>query len=130
MKKNKVVVSINDNFSKSENVYNNVVEAMERMSLNKSEQIEYLKTKLAQLEYEQKNKNDIIIVYLISVFLLIIGIWFLILNFYTIGVITVFATFIFCSFKNYFLVSNKKSFEIEKFEDVEALRKIIDSKLK
>ena len=55
MKKDKMVININDKSnSKSEIVYDNVVSNMEEMSLNKNDQIEYLKTRIS---IWKKNKN-------------------------------------------------------------------------
>ena len=130
MKKN-VVININDtNDTKSEIVYDNVVANMDKMNLNKSEQIEYLKTRVTQLEQEQKKKYDFLILGLICLFSLIIGICLLILNFYTIGSIIVFASTIYGIIKTYNLASNEKKFSLDKYEEIESIRKIINDKLK
>ena len=42
--------------NKSESVYNNVIDQMEDMKLTKAEQVQYLKTKVAALEVETRNK--------------------------------------------------------------------------
>ena len=42
--------------NKSEIVYNNVIDQMEDMKLTKAEQVQYLKTKVAALEVETRNK--------------------------------------------------------------------------
>lgn len=130
MKKKDVTINIIDGNSKSENVYDNVISSMEKMSLNKGEQIEYLKNKISELEQNQKERYDLVILSLICLFSLIIGITFLILNFYTIGSIIVFAACFYGIYKSYSLSSSRKKISFEKFEDIEAIRKIINSKLK
>ena len=130
MKKN-VVININDtNDTKSKIVYDNVVANMEKINLNKSEQIEYLKTRIAMLEQAQKKKYDFIILCLICFFSLIIGICLLILNFYTIGSIVVFASTIYAIIKTHSLTNNEKNFSLDKYEEIEYIRKIISDKLK
>ncbi len=129
--KKSVVININDkNDTKSEIVYDNVVASMEKMSLNKSEQIEYLKTRIAELEQEQKKKYDFVILGLICLFLLVIGISLLILNFYTLGSIIIFASCIYGIFKTYNLASTEKKFPLDKYEEIEAIRNVINDKLK
>ena len=130
MKKN-ITININDkNNTKSEIIYDNVVETMEKNGLNKGDQIEYLKTKITQLEQEQKKRYDLIILCLICLFSLIIGITFLILNFYTIGAIIVFASTCYGIFKTYNIASNNNKLELDKYEEIETIRKVINDKLK
>lgn len=130
MKKN-ITINIKDkNNTKSEIIYDNVVETMEKMQLNKGEQIEYLKTKITQIEQEQKKRYDLIINSLICLLSLIIGITFLILNFYTIGIIIIFAATTYTIFKTYTIANKNNKLEIDKYEEIEAIRKIINDKLK
>ena len=129
MKKN-ITINIKDkNSTKSEITYDNVIETMEKMQLNKGEQIEYLKTKITQLEQEQKNKYDIITNCLICLLSQIIGITLLILNFYTIGTIIIFAVTTYTIYKIY-KIANKTKIDLNKYEEIESIRKIIDEKLK
>ena len=113
MKKDKMVININDKSnSKSEIVYDNVVSNMEEMSLNKNDQIEYLKTRISNLEKEQKLKYDLIVLGLSALFALIIGV-----------------TFMSC-YHTFKLSSNQKKISLEKFEEIDEIRKYISSKLK
>lgn len=129
--KKSITINIDDkNDTKSKIIYDNVVASMEKMSLNKGEQIEYLKNRVAELEQEQKKKTDFVILSLICALSLIIGISLLILNFYTIGSIIIFVSCFYGIFKTYKLTSIQKNFSLEKYEEIEAIREVINSKLK
>ncbi len=130
MKKESITVNIRKNDSKSEILYDNIVSNMDSMKLSKDEQIEYLKTRVSILEQENKKKYDFIIMGLICLFLLVIGIALLILNFYTLGSFVVVGTSFYGIFKTYMLASKENKFSLDKYEEVEAIRKIISSKLK
>ena len=131
MKKDKMVININDKSnSKSEIVYDNVVSNMEEMSLNKTDQIEYLKTRISNLEKEQKLKYDLIVLGLSSMFALVIGVTFMILNFYVIGIFIIFTTCFVSCYHTFKLSSNQKKISLEKFEEIDEIRKYISSKLK
>lgn len=130
MKKDSITVNIKKNDSKSEILYDNVVSNMESMKLDKDEQIEYLKTRVSVLEQENKKKYDFIVLSLICLFSLIIGIALLVLNFYTLGSFVVIGSCAYGIFKTYLLASKENKLSIDKYEEVEAIRKIISSKLK
>lgn len=131
MKKDKMVININDkSSSKSEIIYDNVVSNMEEMSLNKTDQIEYLKTRISNLEKEQKLKYDFIVLGLSALFALIIGVTFMILNFYVIGIFIIFTTCFISCYHTFKLSSNQKKISLEKFEEIDEIRKYISSKLK
>lgn len=131
MKKDKMVININDkNSSKSEIIYDNVVSNMENMSLNKNDQIEYLKNRISNLEKEQKLRYDLIVLGLSAMFALIIGVTFMILNFYVVGIFIIFTTCFVSCYHTYKLSNGTKSINVDKFEEIEEIRKIISSKLK
>ena len=130
MKKDSVTINIRKNDSKSEILYDNIVSNMDSMKLSKDEQIEYLKTRVSILEQENKKKYDFAILVLICLFSLIIGIALLILNFYTLGTLIVVVSCSYGIFKTYVLASKENKFSLDKYEEVEAIRKIISSKLK
>ena len=131
MKKDKMTININDkNSSKSEIIYDNVVSNMDDMSFNKNDQIEYLKTRISNLEKEQKLKYDLIVLGLSAIFSLVIGVTFLILNFYVIGIFIVFTTCFVSCYHTFKLSSNGKNITLDKFEEIEEIRKVISSKLK
>ena len=131
MKKDKMVININDKSdSNSEIIYDNVVSNMEEMSLNKNDQIEYLKTRISNLEKEQKQRYDFIVLGLSALFALIIGVTFLILNFYVVGIFIVFSTCFISCYHTFKLSSGNKKISLEKFEEIDEIRKYISSKLK
>lgn len=130
MKKDKVSININNNETKSEIVYNNIVSNMDNMNISKDEQIEYLKNRVSELENDQKLKFDFAILGLSSLLLLVIGITFLILNFYFIGSFIVLLSFGYVGYKTYKLSNCNSKINLDKFEEIEVIRKMIDSKLK
>lgn len=131
MKKDKLVININDkNDSKSSIVYDNVVSNMNDMSMNQDEQIEYLKNRITDLEHGQKQRLDFIVLGLSSFFALVIGVTFMILNFYAVGIFIIFSTCFISCYHTYKLSSGNKKISIEKFEEIEEIRKYISSKLK
>ncbi len=131
MKKNKMVININDkNDSKSSIVYDNVVSNMNDMSMNQDDQIEYLKSRISDLEHSQKQRIDFIVLGLSLFFALVIGVTFMILNFYVVGIFIIFsASFIGC-YHTFKLSSNQGNVSAAKFEEIEEIRKFISSKLK
>ena len=86
----KIDIRINgDEKSKSEIVYNNIIDG-----LNKEDQIKYLKSKVTLLELQMKNKLIALILFLIVLVGFSIGIYFLVLDLYVIGTLVIFLTFI------------------------------------
>lgn len=123
----KIDISITgDENSKSEIVYNNIIEG-----LKEEEKIKYLKSKVTNLELEMKNKITFIILLLASLIGFSIGIYFLIIDLYVLGVISIFLTFIGVMIKLQLMFKNiiKVTGNME-FDRVEHLRKILNSKLK
>lgn len=131
MKKDKIVININDkNDSKSSIVYDNLISNMNDMSMNQNDQIEYLKSRITDLEKEQKQRYDFIILGLSAFFALVIGVTFMILNFYFVGILIIFSTCFISCYHTFKLSSNRIDVPIKKFEKIDEIRKIISSKLK
>ena len=131
MDKDKIVININDkNDSKSSIVYDNVVSNMNDMSMSQDEQIEYLKSRITGLEQLQKQRYDFIVLGLSVFFSLVIGVTFMILNFYVVGILIIFSTCFISCFHTFKLSSGKNSTTLQKFEEIDEIRKIISSKLK
>jgi len=123
----KVDISINGNeSSKSEIVYNNIIQ-----NLDKEEQVKYLKNKVTTLELEMRNKMVALILILISFVGFSIGIYFLILDLYLIGTLTISLTFIGVMIRFYMMYKGiiKVTHSME-FDKVEHLRKILNTRLK
>ena len=114
--------------NKSEIIYNNVVK---NMKLSKDEQVEYLRTKVTQLELEMKNRKLITILLLISLFGLGFGLFLMILNIYWLGIIVVFGTFFGVAIKAYIMYKNMiKMVRTSEYDKVEKLRQMLNLRLK
>ena len=123
----KIDIRINGNEkSKSEIVYNNVID-----SLNKDDQIKYLKSKVTLLELQMKNKIVALILFLIVLVGFSIGIYFLILDLYLLGSLVIFLTFIGVMIRfNMMYKSIIKVTHSMEFDKVEKLKKLLDKRLK
>lgn len=114
--------------NKSEIIYNNVVK---NMKLSKDEQVEYLRTKVTQLELEMKNRKLITILLLISLFGLGFGLFLMVLNIYWLGIIVVFGTFFGVAIKAYIMYKNMiKMVRTSEYDKVEKLRQMLNLRLK
>lgn len=114
--------------NKSEIVYNNVVK---NMKLTKDEQVEYLKTKVAQLELEIKNRILLAILLLISLLGLGFGLFLMVLNIYWLGIIVVFGTFFAVTIRAYIMYKETiKIVRTSEYDKVEQLRQMLNLKLK
>ena len=49
--------------NKNEIIYNNIVEAMESLKMSKDDQIEYLKTKVSDMEHQYQNNILILVIF-------------------------------------------------------------------
>lgn len=133
MKKEKGSINININSkdeSKSEIVYNNVIANMDKMALSKDEQLDYLKSRVTELEQDHKNKFQIVLLTVIFSIILAFGLFLIIQEFYTLGVIISFAIFFITIITIYRLSKNLKSNLDDKYEEIETIRKLISSRLK
>ena len=123
----KIDIRINgDEKSKSEIVYNNIIDG-----LNKEDQIKYLKSKVTLLELQMKNKLVALILFLIVLVGFSIGIYFLILDLYILGSLVIFLTFIGVMIRfNMMYKSIIKVTHSMEFDKVEKLKKLLDKRLK
>lgn len=114
--------------SKSEIVYNNIIK---NMKLTKEEQVEYLKQKVAYLELEMKNRNLLLMLFIVSILGLGFGSFLMIKNIYWLGLIFIFGTFFIVSFRAYTMYKSTIKFARNKeFDKVEQLRNMLNLKLK
>lgn len=115
-----------DESSKSEIVYNNIID-----NLGKEDQIKYLKSKVTLLEVQMKNKLIALILFLIVLVGFSIGIYFLIIDFYLLGSLIIFLTFIGVMIRFYMIYKSiiKVTHSME-FDKIEKLKKLLDKKLK
>lgn len=130
--KPKIHIAINgDEKYKSEIVYNNVMNIMNDKNITKEDQVEYFKEKLTLLEASRKNTFKQIIIFGIGFLLLALGLFLICIDFYTLGIIFSLISFILTviliiKFTN----NNSYALQSKKYEEIETLRKIIDSKIK
>lgn len=130
-KNNGMNISITgEELNKSEIVYNNVVKTMEELDMSKDEQIEYLKTRVANLENESKNKIFISLFILLGLGLNIFGLYLMCSSLYTFGIVFVLVGFLVTTIK--LLLTIKKYFQFKnvKFSEVDRLKNILNSRLK
>ncbi len=133
MKKEKNSINININGkdeTKSEIIYNNVISNMDKMALTKEEQIDYLKLRITELEQEHKDKFQLIILMIIFTIILIFGLFLIVEDFHTLGIIISILAFITAIITTYKLSKNYKNNLNDKYEEIETIRKLINSKLK
>ena len=123
----KIDIRINgDEKSKSEIVYNNIIDG-----LNKEDQIKYLNSKVTLLELQMKNKLIALILFLIVLVGFSIGIYFLVLDLYVIVTLVIFLTFIGVMIRfNMMYKSVIKVTHSMEFDKVEKLKKLLDKRLK
>lgn len=129
-KKLKITIKGNEK-NKSEIVYNNLLSNMDGNDISKDKQIEYLKSRINYLETNIKNKFVLGLILLVCLIILSLGILFMYLDVYLLGIILSVLSFVIViifllKFKNK-NIDNEIS---DTFEEVETLRKILNSKLK
>ena len=133
MKKEKGSINININSkdeTKSQIVYNNVIANMDKMPLTKDEQLDYLKSRITELEHDHKNKFQIIILTIVFAIILAFGLFLMTEEYYTLGIIISFVVFFASIITIYKLSKNIKNTIDDKYEEIEAIRKLISSRLK
>lgn len=133
MKKEKGSINISINSkdeTKSQIIYNNVISNMDKMSLSKDEQLDYLKSRVTELEQDHKNKLQIILLTIVFSIILAFGLFLIVQEFYTLGIIVSFAIFFTAIITIYKLSKNIKNSIDDKYEEIETIRKLISSRLK
>lgn len=133
MKKEKGSINISINSkdeTKSQIIYNNVISNMDKMSLSKDEQLDYLKSRVTELEQDHKNKLQIILLTIVFSIILAFGLFLIVEEFYTLGIIVSFAIFFTAIVTIYKLSKNIKNNIDDKYEEIETIRKLISSRLK
>ena len=128
----KVNISINgDEKYKSEIVYNNIMNTMDEKNISKEEQLNYFKEKLTLVEAAKKNTIKQVLIIIAGLVVLVFGIFLTCINFYTLGIIFTLLSF-FATILVIIKFTNNTPYTIQskKFEEIETLRKIIDSKIK
>ena len=105
--------------NKNEIVYNNVIEAMDNLKMTKDEQIEYLKTKVANMENDYQSNITILVALLISILLLGLGLYLMAADSLLLGILLVLLSFVLIvgklllTIRKYTTIHTKKFMEID-----------------
>ena len=119
-----------DEKNKNEIVYNNVVDAMERLNMTKDEQVEYLKTKITTLETDYQNNMMILFTIFLSLAVMSVGIYLLITNDYILGISFVLIGFALTVYKLIKALIRDRKIRNKKFMELEGIRSSLNSILK
>lgn len=109
--------------NKNEIIYNNIVDAMENLQMTKDDQIEYLKTKVSNMEHQYQNNIMILIVLVISLMLMCLGLYLVATDEFLLGVILTFIGFglsivkLLSTIRKNNIIRNKKYIELESLRD-------------
>ncbi len=116
--------------NKNEIVYNNVIEAMDDLKMTKDEQIEYLKTKVANMENDYQSNITILIALLISILLLGLGLYLMAVDSLLLGILLVLLSFILIVGKLLLTIRKYTTIHTKKFMEIDTLRNNLKSILK
>lgn len=119
-----------DEKNRNEIVYNNVVDAMDKLNMSKNDQIEYLKTKITTLETEYQNNMTILITILLSLALICVGIYLLITNDYILGIVFIMIGFMLTVYKLIRSLIKDRKIRNKKYMELESIRNSLNSILK
>ena len=119
-----------DEKNRNEIVYNNVVDAMDKLKMSKSDQIDYLKMKITTLETEYQNNMMILITIILSLVLICIGIYLLITNDYILGISFVLIGFGVSIYKLIKTLMTDRKIRNKKFMELESIRNSLNNILK
>ncbi|MBP3766264.1 MAG: hypothetical protein J6G98_03705 [Bacilli bacterium] len=133
MIKNKDLKKINilingDEVDRSEIIYNNVIS---NLNLTEEEQVKYLKDKATKLELELRSRTLTILLCLISLVGIGFGIFLLMNDLFIMGTLFITVTFIGVIIRFYLMYQNIiNKTKSREFEKVDALKEILEAKLK
>lgn len=119
-----------DEKNKNEIVYNNVIDAMDKLKMSQSDQIDYLKMKVTSLETEYQNNMMILITLLLSFALLCVGIYLLITNDYILGILFIVIGFLLTVYKLVRALARDRKIRNKKYMELESIRNSLNSILK
>lgn len=131
MKKKTINISINDkNETKSQVVYNNVLDSMEKSSMTKEEQLDYLKTRISYLEDSTKEKQLYLVCCIIFLIILSLGIFLTVLKYVAFGTVLIVLAFFGNMYFTYRISKKYKKNNDNAYEEIDAIREVINSRLK
>ena len=116
--------------NKNEIIYNNIVEAMETLKMSKDDQIEYLKTKVSNMEHQYHNNVMILIVLVISLMLMCLGLYLVATDEFLLGIILTFIGFALSIIKLLTTIRKNDVIRNKKYIELESLRDSLSSILK
>ena len=116
--------------NKNEIVYNNVIEAMDNLKMTKDEQIEYLKTKVANMENDYQSNIMILVALLISILLLGLGLYLMAADSLLLGILLVLLSFVLIVGKLLLTIRKYTTIHTKKFMEIDTLRNNLKSILK
>ena len=115
---------------KKEIIYNNVVDAMNNLKMTKDEQIEYLKTKVSNMENTYQSNIMILITLIISVLLLGLGLYLVATDQIFLGIVLVLLGFSVIVVKLLLTLRRYTSMRTKKYIEIDSLKENLSSILK
>ena len=116
--------------NKNEIIYNNVVDAMNNLKMTKDEQIEYLKTKVSNMENTYQSNIMILITLIISVLLLGLGLYLVATDQIFLGIVLVLLGFSVIVVKLLLTLRRYTSMRTKKYIEIYSLKENLSSILK
>lgn len=116
--------------NKNEIIYNNVVDAMNNLKMTKDEQIEYLKTKVSNMENTYQSNIMILITLIISILLLGLGLYLVATDQIFLGIVLVLLGFSVIVVKLMLTLRRYTSMRTKKYIEIDSLKENLSSILK
>ena len=116
--------------NKNEIIYNNVVDAMNNLKMTKDEQIEYLKTKVSNMENTYQSNIMILITLIISVLLLGLWLYLVATDQIFLGIVLVLLGFSVIVVKLLLTLRRYTSMRTKKYIEIDSLKENLSSILK
>lgn len=116
--------------NKNEIIYNNVVDAMDNLKMTKDEQIEYLKTKVSNMENTYQSNIMILITLIISILLLGLGLYLVATDQILLGIVLVLLGFSVIVVKLLLTLKRYTSMRTKKYIEIDSLKENLSSILK
>ncbi len=116
--------------NKNEIIYNNVVDAMDNLKMTKDEQIEYLKTKVSNMENTYQSNIMILVTLIISILLLGLGLYLVATDQILLGIVLVLLGFSVIVVKLLLTLKRYTSMRTKKYIEIDSLKENLSSILK
>lgn len=129
-KKGMNIIITGEEKNKNEIIYNNVVDAMNNLKMTKDEQIEYLKTKVSNMENTYQSNIMILITLIISVLLLGLGLYLVATDQIFLGIVLVLLGFSVIVVKLLLTLRRYTSMRTKKYIEIDSLKENLSSILK